>query len=336
MPSVMSDLSRYGPDAIATPPTLAEARDYCRRLAATHYENFTVASWLVPRALRPHFHAVYAFCRWADDLADETGSAGESLVLLDWWEKSLAECYRGRPTHPVFVALADTVTTFAIPEEPFRGLLTAFRRDQQQNRYDTFDALRDYCRGSADPVGRLVLYLGRRHDTERGELSDHICTGLQLANFCQDVAGDWDRGRIYLPQQTLRQCGYEEAMFRRREMNEAFRRVMEIEVERAEAYLLAGLPLADRMPRELQVQIELFAHGGLAILSAIRAIGYDVWRVRPTVSRWKKLALLSSCWWRRRRRRARAAADRKAFSRARDRFRADARNAADFREGQRP
>jgi squalene synthase HpnC len=300
MPTVMSDLSRFGPGAMAPAPTLAEARAYCRRLAATHYENFTVASWLVPRELRPHFHAIYAYCRWADDLADETDSPAESLALLDWWQASLEDCFRGRATHPVFVALAETVAEFAIPIEPFRGLLIAFRRDQQQHRYETFDELRDYCRGSADPVGRLVLHLGRCHDEERGALSDQICTGLQLANFCQDVARDWRRGRVYLPGETLGRFGYDEAMFVRDEMNEAFRRVMETEVERAERFLLAGLPLADRVPAALQVQVELFARGGLAILASIRRIGYDVWRVWPTVSRWDKLRLLASCWWRRR------------------------------------
>lgn len=299
--SIINDLARFGPHVASTPPTPGEARAYCRRLARTHYENFTVASFLVPRALRPHFHAIYAYCRWADDLADETGSADESLALLDWWQESLEACYRGRATHPVFVALGKTIAEFAIPIGPFLALLTAFRRDQQQTRYATFEDLRAYCRGSADPVGRLVLYLARAHDGERGELSDQICTGLQLANFCQDVANDWDRGRIYLPGESWRRFGYDEAMFARREMNTAFRRVMEVEVARAEAFLIAGMPLADRMPREFQVQIELFARGGLAIVDAIRAIDYDVWRKRPTVGKWKKLGLLASSWWRRRR-----------------------------------
>lgn len=300
MPSVMSDLSRFGPHVAASAPTLGEARAYCRLLASTHYENFTVASWLVPRHLRPHFHAIYAYCRWADDLADEAASPDESLALLDWWQASLEACYGGRATHPVFVALAETIAEFAIPIEPFLDLLTAFRRDQRQTRYATFDELRDYCRGSADPVGRLVLYLARCHDDERVLLSDHICTGLQLANFCQDVARDWRRGRIYLPGETLRRFGYDEAMFARGETNDAFRRVMQTEVDRAESWLLAGLPLANLMPRSLQVQIELFARGGLAILAAIRNIDYDVWRMRPTVSRGEKLRLLASCWWRRR------------------------------------
>ena len=302
-PSTIADLARFGPHGIAAPPTLAEARAYCRRLAQTHYENFTVASFLVPRALRPHFHAIYAYCRWADDLADETGSADASLALLDWWQESLEACYRGRATHPVFVALSETIAEFAIPIEPFLALLTAFRRDQQQTRYAMFADLRAYCRGSADPVGRLVLYLARAHDDERGELSDQICTGLQLANFCQDVANDWDRGRVYLPGESLGRFGYDEAMFARREMNSAFRRVMEVEVARAEAFLIAGMPLADRMPPEFQEPIEVFALGGLAIVEAIRAIDYDVWHKRPTVGKWKKLGLLASSWWRRRRRR---------------------------------
>ena len=158
-----AELARFGPDEAAAPPSREEARAYCRHLARTHYENFTVASWLLPRALRQHFYHVYAYCRWADDLADEVHEPGRSEALLDWWEEQLEACYRGDARHPVFVALRETIEQFAIPAEPFRDLLTAFRQDQRQTRYETADALLGYCRYSANPVGRLVLHLGRCH-----------------------------------------------------------------------------------------------------------------------------------------------------------------------------
>src|SRR5262245_20478608 len=224
--SFIDELALYGPTAGRFCSSLADARSYCRRLAGTHYENFTVASWLLPAELRPHFCAVYAYCRWSDDLADETAGGAQSLELLDWWQSQLEDCYRGVATHPVFVALAETIREFEIPIEPFRDLLTAFRQDQTCKRYETFDALMRYCRNSANPVGRLVLYLGRCHDEERGRLSDSICTGLQLANFLQDVARDYQNGRIYLPQDSCRAAGYDEAMFARGEFNPQFRKLM--------------------------------------------------------------------------------------------------------------
>jgi len=291
------DLQCYGPHA---PPgltiSLREAQRYCRGLAKRHYENFTVASWLLPGRLRQHFYSVYAYCRWADDLADELSDPEQSLALLDWWETQLTDCYRGQTIHPVFIALAETIRNFKIPVDPFIDLLAAFRQDQRVNRYETIDDLLKYCRWSANPVGRLVLYLGECYSSERAGPADSICTGLQLANFCQDVAGDWDRGRIYLPQADCRRFGYTEAMFARRECNEAFRRLMTAEVDRAEGFLLAGLPLANMMPRELRLDTALFIHGGLAILQAIRRRNYDVWTRRPTVSKMEKLRLFVNCW----------------------------------------
>jgi squalene synthase HpnC len=173
----------------------------------------------------------------------------------------------------------------------------AFRQDQRVTRYETIDQLLEYCRYSANPVGRLVLYLGQCHSPERTRLADSICTGLQLANFCQDVARDWDRGRIYLPQAVCRQFGCDEAAFTRREPNDAFRRLLADQVEQAEGYLRRGLPLAAMMPPRLRLPVALFAEGGLATLEAIRRQNYDVWTRRPTVSRWKKLRLAIGCWW---------------------------------------
>ncbi|NUQ65206.1 MAG: squalene synthase HpnC [Pirellulales bacterium] len=297
--SFAAELELYGPLA-HEPKRLSRraSRRYCRRLARRHYENFTVASLLLPRRLRQHFCNIYAYCRWADDLADETGDQLQALALLDWWERRLDECFQGEASHPVFVALAETVERFAIPRDPFADLLVAFRQDQRVVRYETFDQLLEYCRYSANPVGRLVLYLGDCHTEERCRLADSICTGLQLANFWQDVARDWDRGRIYLPIAHCRRFGYGEAAFECREFNESFRRLLAAEVAEAEGWLRRGLPLVRMVPDELRVDVSLFVHGGLAILDAIRRQNFDVWSQRPMVSRSEKLRMLARCWWR--------------------------------------
>lgn len=294
--SFLAELDTYGPDRTAAAPSLAEAREYCRRLALTHYENFTVASRLLPRELRQHFYHVYAYCRWADDLSDETNDPARSLTLLDWWEHELDECYAGRAVHPVFVALQATIAEFAIPAEPFRRLLVAFRQDQTTPRYATFDALLGYCRNSADPVGRLVLYLGRCHDDRAtGPLSDFVCTGLQLANFWQDVARDRLKGRTYVPQDDLARFGVVETDLDRRAATPEFKRLLRFEVDRAEYYLRRGLPLVELMPRALASDVWLFVHGGLRILDKIRAQDYDVLARRPKVSKFDQFRLLAGC-----------------------------------------
>jgi squalene synthase HpnC len=293
------DLELYGPQSRAVKPlSPRRSRRYCRRLARRHYENFTVASLLLPWRLRQHFYNIYAYCRWADDLADEPGDPKRSLALLDWWEQHLHACYRGQTVHPVFIALAATIHKFDIPADPFVDLLVAFRQDQRVRRYEDFGQLLNYCRYSANPVGWLVLYLGRCHTPERVQMADSICTGLQLANFCQDVAADWDRGRIYLPAADRRRFGVDEEMFAARRCNEPFRRLLAAEVDQAEGYLRRGLPLVPLMPPELQLDVALFVHGGLAILRAIRRQDYDVWTARPKVTKREKLCLLANCWWR--------------------------------------
>jgi squalene synthase HpnC len=301
--SPIEALQEYGPDAPPRPaPSLAAAQLYCRQLAHSHYENFTVVSWLLPRRLRQHFCNIYAYCRWADDLADEAADPDTASRLLDWWEGLLDDCYAtggaALPRHPVFVALAETIREFQIPAEPFRDLLSAFQQDQRITRYDSADEVHDYCRRSANPVGRLVLALGRVNDSESVRLSDRICTGLQLANFCQDVARDWDRGRVYLPQETLLANGYDEAQFARREFNDGFRRALKAEVDRAEAHLRAGQALVRRVPSELRFDVALFAAGGLAILDAIRKQDYNVWAARPALSKADKLRIAARCWLR--------------------------------------
>ena len=298
------DLALYGPEAkIPKPLRPRQGRRYCRRLARRHYENFTVVSWLLPGRLRQHFYNVYAYCRWADDLADEPGDGApcthgpQSLLLLDWWEKELRNCYAGKTRHPVFLALANTVRRFSIPIDPFIDLLVAFRQDQRIHGYDDAGQLMQYCRYSANPVGRLILYLGKCHTAERVQLSDSICTGLQLANFWQDVARDWDMGRVYLPAADRARFGYDDEMFARREVNDAFRRLMAAEVDLAEGHLRRGFPLVRWMPPELQLDVALFIQGGLAILRAIRQQNYDVWTSRPTISKKTRLRMLWKCWW---------------------------------------
>ena len=298
-PRFADELARWGPEAtVGPPPGRRAARRYCRRLARRHYENFTVASSLVARRFRQPLCNIYAYCRWADDLADETAEPSRGLALLDWWKSQLDACYRAEATHPVFVALNETIRQFDIPREPLADLLVAFRQDQSTTRYETFDQLLGYCRHSANPVGRLVLHLGGRPDPSQVEWSDSICTGLQLANFCQDVARDWDKDRIYLPAEDCRRFGYDEEHFERHEYNEAFRRLLIDQVDRAEEFLRRGWPLVGQVDKDLRLAIALFIRGGLAILDAIRRQDYDVWTTRPVVGKWKKTTLLADCWWR--------------------------------------
>ena len=277
-------------------PSQADAREYCRRLARSHYENFSVASWFLPVRLRQHFFNVYAYCRISDDLGDEVGDSGASLQLLDQWESELNACYDGhhtRPRHPVFVALAKTVREFEIPKHEFADLLTAFRQDQSISRYETFNDLLGYCRYSANPVGHLVLYLCGYRDSERQLLSDYTCTALQLANFWQDVSADFAKGRIYLPLEDLRRFGVSEEMIRDGENSSAFREMMRFEVERAREWFTQGLPLIAKVDRTLATDIELFSRGGQEILNAIERQNYAVLGRRPAISKARKLALVA-------------------------------------------
>jgi squalene synthase HpnC len=274
-------------------PSLADAYVYCERLARTHYENFSVATWFLPKRLRQHFFNIYAYCRISDDLGDETGDPAASLQLLDEWERELNACYNGAPRHPVFVALAGTVRQFDIPQHEFSDLLTAFRQDQTITRYETFDDLLGYCRNSANPVGHLVLYLCGYRDLERQQLSDFTCTALQLANFWQDVSVDFDKGRIYLPLEDLRKYGVSEEDIPSRHNSTAFREMMRFEVKRARGWFERGLPLIDKVDRELAIDLELFSRGGQEILNAIERQGYAVLGNRPVISKSRKLALVA-------------------------------------------
>ncbi len=283
--------AEYAIPALA--PSVRDAQSYCERLARTHYENFSVATWFLPKRLRQHFFNVYAYCRISDDLGDEAGDREVSLLLLDEWEAELNACYVGSPRHPVFVALADTVREFEIPKQTFADLLAAFRQDQTVTRYETFDNLLGYCHYSANPVGHLVLYLCGYRDAERQQLSDFTCTALQLANFWQDVSADYEKGRIYLPLEDLRRFRVSEDAITGQRNTPAFREMMRFEVERAREWFDRGLPLVGKVSKQLAIDIELFSRGGQEILNAIERQSYAVLGRRPAISKTRKLALVA-------------------------------------------
>ncbi|MGL6193946.1 MAG: squalene synthase HpnC [Thermoguttaceae bacterium] len=287
--------------------SISEAEAYCEKLARSHYENFSVASFLLPKKLRKPFFAVYAYCRVSDDLADESGSTEAATNNLSDWESELDRCFAGEKIqHPVFIALRQIINEFELTKEPFSNLLVAFKRDQFQTRYANFDELLDYCRYSANPVGRIILRLGcalERHNNdsqpEMQQYSDAICTGLQLANFWQDVARDWKIGRFYVPLDVCEKFNCEPLPISKwknsvdEEKNkELFREMMKFLVNDAKKRFEFGKPLVKIAPRCLRVDISLFINGGLAILKAIERINYDVWNSRPVVSKWQKIKLL--------------------------------------------
>lgn len=300
---VLDDLRRWCPDVLdpqasktCSPPTLVEAEAYCRRLATSHYENFPLIARLLPKDLRQPFFNVYAYCRWSDDLGDELGDRELSLHMLAWWRTELVRCWAGdEMTHPVFVALRQTVSDFTLPLDPFDDLLTAFTQDQHVTEYRSFNELLGYCRNSANPVGRIVLRLCRCDDEASLQLSDSVCTGLQLANFWQDVARDADIGRTYLPLDDCERFGYSPQNFAGRVTNTAFLELMRFEVDRARELLSQVHELANRIPGRMSVVIELFGEGGLHICDQIEAIGYRVWERRPVVSKWGVIVKLIKC-----------------------------------------
>ena len=272
---------------------LEAAYRHCWRIATSHYENFTVGSWLLPRRLRRHVAAIYAWARTADDLADEGEVApAERLARLDTWGAALERSAAGNGRHPIFVAVGDTIRTFELPLEPFRKLLDAFRMDVRFQPFPTFAALREYCRHSADPVGHLVLALFGYRDERRRELADAICTGLQLANFWQDVASDAARGRCYLPEEDLARFGCTAAEVVAGTAGTRGRDLLAFQVERARTHLERGLALAGLVDRRLAREVLLFGWGGLAALDAIAAVDHDVVRRRPELSRRHKSALV--------------------------------------------
>jgi len=280
------------PAAMSQVCTAEQGRVYTRWLATRHYENFHVVSFLLPKRLHQDFYNVYAYCRWADDLADEIGDTAESLRLLAWWRTELDAMYAGRATHPVFAALRPTVEQYAIPRQPFSDLLDAFVQDQTVTRYRNWDDLFGYCRNSANPVGRLVLYLCGYSDPERQRLSDATCTALQLANFWQDVTVDLQKDRIYIPLDVMQQRGYTVEDLFARKFTPAFREVMREIVQKARDLFLQGLPLSTMVDRRLAIDLDLFSRGGMRVLEKIEAQDYDVLRARPAVTKMERVGLL--------------------------------------------
>ena len=280
---------------LGTKPSTVEAAAYrhCWQIASRHYENFTVGSWLLPRRLRHHIAAIYAFARTADDMADEGAiEAAERLARLTAWEDSLEHCYRGECNDPVFIALARTIAEYDLPIDPFRKLLMAFRTDAQFHGFATFDELLEYCRHSANPVGHLILYLFGYRESALFTLADHICTGLQLANFWQDLAIDSAKGRLYLPLEDLSEFRCSPTGVTDRILTADVRRLLAFEVTRARNLLLSGLELVTRVNQQLAREVRLFAWGGLAILHKIDAVDYDVFTRRPTLSKLEKTVLI--------------------------------------------
>lgn len=273
--------------------TPGEAEGYTRWLANHHYENFHVVSVLLPGHLHQDFYNVYSFCRWADDLADEMGSASESLRLLGWWNGELERLYEsGEASHPVLAALRETNRRHGLPKRLFADLIKAFVQDQTVTRYESWPQLMDYCMYSANPVGRLVLYLCGYRDEERARLSDATCTALQLANHWQDVAVDLAKDRVYIPRSVMDQHGYRyQDLFDRRE-NEAFAAVMRDCVAEGRKLFLAGLPLVGKLDRRLAFDIDLFSRGGMRILDKIEQQEYRVLERRPAIGKIERVGLL--------------------------------------------
>jgi squalene synthase HpnC len=283
------DLAQHAPPAGCSPET---AQQYTRWLATHHYENFNVVSWLLPKELHQHFYNVYAYCRWADDLGDEIPDAQRALELLDWWERELDACYDGNPSHPVFVALRETVVAKDIPKQPFADLLKAFRQDQTVKRYPTWDAIINYCVYSANPVGRLVLYLCGYRDERRQRLSDATCTALQLANFWQDVSRDLEKGRIYIPLDAAAAQDLSETDIVERRFDDRYVRLMKDLITRTRLLFAQGMPLSEMVDGRLSIDLEMFSRGGLAVLDAIEAGGYDTLHHRPSIGKAKQARLL--------------------------------------------
>jgi squalene synthase HpnC len=273
------EIAANAPSAGCTPEA---AQNYTRWLATHHYENFNVVSWLLPKELHQHFYNLYAYCRWADDLGDEIPDAQRALQLLDWWEQELNDCYEGRPSHPVFIALRETIV----------DLLRAFRQDQIVKRYPTWEEVLNYCIYSANPVGRLVLYLCGYRDEQRQRLSDATCTALQLANFWQDVARDLEKGRIYIPLDAAAEHGLTESDIVERRFDARYIGLMKDLIARTRALFAEGMPLIKMVDTRLSVDLEMFSRGGIAVLDAIEASGYNTLHNRPSIGKTKQARLL--------------------------------------------
>lgn len=283
------------PDSAGNTIQLDGALKYCRNLAKSHYENFIVGSMLVPRRLSQHLYNLYAFCRHSDDLADEVPDPEEAVRLLAEWRVELGLCYGGTPTHPILMALQTTIREFDIPATPFEDLLSAFEQDCRVTRYATYVELLDYCRRSANPVGRLMLHVFGYNDETRRELSDRICTGLQLANFWQDVIPDFSRGRVYIPQEDIAAFGCAEADIVNGRITQNFAELMQFQVDRTEALFKSASELPKMLDWRFGTDVALFTSAGIAVLDGIRKNNYDVLSHRPVISKARKIGLLIRC-----------------------------------------
>lgn len=281
-------LENYLPPKIlaAAPPRI------CERLARKHYENFTVGSVFLPREIKQDFYNVYAFCRISDDLGDETGDPKLATELLESWREELRGCYRGDVNTKIFAALKDTIDRHHLPIRHFEDLLDAFLQDQRVSRYAAFDELLDYCGRSANPVGRIVLQLLGYRDSIRTALSDHICTALQLANFWQDIAIDYKKGRIYIPREDMQRFGYSEAELACGVVNAAFVRLMRFETGRTREIFQRGARLTDMIQGAGSADVDLFVRGGLSVLDALEHHRYGVFNGRIKVSQARKTMLI--------------------------------------------
>jgi len=266
---------------------------YCETIARNHYENFPVASRFVSKEIRKYVWTIYAFARIADDYADEPGfTLAERMDNLNQWEQYLDECYNGNPTHRVFAALAETVERFQIPLELFQNLLTAFRADVTAKRYETYEDVLAYCHNSAHPIGRLIMLLLNYRSETMMQLSDSICTALQLTNFCQDVSVDVQKDRIYLPLEELDEFGYSEQDLFNKKVNNNFCNLMAFQVRRTADLFIEGKPLLTMVGKDLSMELKLTWNGGTRILQKIHQQNYDVLTKRPALSKWDKLGLL--------------------------------------------
>lgn len=280
--------------AFAPAAGVEDALAFTRQLTRGHYENFSVVSRLLPQRLRQDFCNIYAFCRLADDLGDEIHEPGEALRQLERFREDLRACYNGASHAMVFVALRQSIDLHQIPIEPFLQLIDAFEQDQRVTRYDTFEQLLDYCRRSANPVGRLVLYVCGYRDEERQRLSDLTCSALQLANFWQDVRRDLhELNRIYLPRETMDRFGISEQQLLDGRVDENFRDMIRFEVDRTESMFAQGDALLPLLDPSVRRHIALFGLGGRAVLESIRKQNYDTLTSRPSLSAWQKSRLIA-------------------------------------------
>ena len=286
-------LRQYGPKSSEHQQSLESCQAYCRWFAKQQYENFTVVSFLLPRRIRQDFYNIYAYCRWSDDLADEIDGQQASLELLKWWRGELSMCYCSRPSHPIMLALQSTIREHNLPECHFSDLISAFEQDQRIRRYDTTTQLMDYCERSANPVGRILLRLGNCDSAENIKASDSICTGLQIANFCQDMARDARINRIYAPKDLLEKHQVTESELLAANVTQPLREFLCEWVTQTKEYFHNGWQLVSNVPGWLATDVDLFVRGGLATLALIEKQGFDVWTDRPKLSKTHKLKLMA-------------------------------------------